>query len=289
MPQRLRLLLVMVSFALGPAGVAQVPGESDTTSLALYPSVWFAKLKKLRAEIEDSVGSGPVIGQEVDLEDDFGTRDGPRTFPGFRAMVGYRGSLYLRGGYQELGFRGGGATGRTVQFAGYTIAPGTFVDTSAKFDYFEVGLQYNLINSEDLKLGLLAEPKLMNLRLRLSGSGQEGTSGPVVPFYEKEAEFVVMPLLGLAVELRPFDFLGLRGEVKGLAIPNADALGLGVDGDLRAVDAEIGVSLYLDDAIALTGGYRLLKFDLELEEGRPREVDVEAEFHGWFAALDLRF
>jgi hypothetical protein len=237
----------------------------------------------------DSVGSGPAIGEKVDLVDDFGTRDGPRTFPGFRAMVGYRGSLYLRGGYQELGFRGGTSVDRAFQFAGYTIPASTFVDTSASFDYFEAGLQYNLINSEDLKLGFLAEPKFMNLRIRVSGSGQEGTTGPVVPFYEKEEEFVIMPLLGLTLELRPFDFLGIRGEVKGLAIPNADALGLGVEGDLRAVDAEIGASFYLDDAIALTGGYRLFKFDFELEDGHPRSVDAKAEFQGWFAAIDLRF
>ncbi|MBN2492725.1 MAG: hypothetical protein JXQ29_17895, partial [Planctomycetes bacterium] len=250
---------------------------------------WFAKLDKLRADLRDAVGSGPVIGEKVDFEEDFGIRDGPQMLAGFRALLGYRKSLYLRGGYQELGFRGGTTTERATRFAGYTIPADTFVDTSARFDFFEVGLQYNLIDSDVLRFGLLAEPKFMNLRLRVSGTGQEGTSGPLVPFYEKEEEFVIMPLLGLALELRPLDYLGIRGEIKGLSIPNADSFGLRVDGRLRAVDAEVGVSLVLSDALALTGGYRLLRFDLELEDSDPRSLDVKAEFSGWFVAIDLRF
>jgi hypothetical protein len=289
MKQRFPLIVsgIVVVLILGLATPAT--SQKSSTVFTLLPAFWFAKMTKSDIHFRDSVGSGPVLGDHVDLVSDFGTSNGPKTMPGVRALLAYRGSLILRGGFQQLDFRGGTQTSEPIQFAGYTIPTGTAMDTSTRFDFFEVGLQYNLIHNEDIKLGIFAEPKFMNLRVRVSGSGQEGTTGPVVPFYEKEEEFVVMPLLGVHLQVRPLDWLGIRGELKGLAIPNADSLGLGAEGSLRAVDAEIMASFFLGDALAVSGGYRLFKFGLGLEGSNNRTVDMKMEFEGWMLGLDLRF
>ena len=279
--------LLLCLFSASESSRAQ--GNNSSSSFCIYPSVWFPKMKKSDLLLRDTVGSGLTLGQEIDLEKDFGVRDGPRTFPGVRVCLGYRGSFFLRGGYQELNFAGNSAAGGPLEIAGYTIQPGSRVDVSTRFDFFEVGLQYNLVNSEDFKLGILVEPKFLSLRTRIAGTGQEGSTGPFVPFREKEEELVPIPLLGLTVELRPFDFLGIRAEIKGLKLPDAEDFGLSIEGDVEAIDYEVAASLFLGDSVALTGGFRGLKFDVELEQSSRRRVELDLDFEGWFAALDIRF
>jgi len=289
MRTRIFWFFCLLLFCIPGIGVSQNMSSGSQASFIVLPSFWFPEMKKSRLLIQDSVGSGPVLGEKVDLANTFGVDDGPEMFPGVRALLGYRGSFYLRLGYQELRFDGNSMATAPIEFAGYTIQANTPVDTSNRFDYFEVGVQYNLINTEDFKLGILAEPKIMNMRLRVSGIGQEGSSGPAVPFCEKEEEVFAIPLVGVSVQLRPFDFLGIRGELKGLRIPNAEHLGMEIEGDVTAVDYEVAASLYFGDSFALTGGYRGLKFDIELEQSSSRNVDVDLEFRGWFAGLDLMF
>jgi len=163
------------------------------------------------------------------------------------------------------------------------------VDVSTRFDFFEVGLQYNLVNTEDFKLGLLAEAKFLSLRARVSGTGQEGSTGPFLPFREKEEELIPIPLLGLTAELRPFDFLGIRAEIKGLKLPDAEDFGLSIEGDVEALDYEVAASFFLGDSVALTGGFRGFKVEAELEQSSRRRVELDLGFQGWFAALDFRF
>ena len=286
--RRLTALLLVLTFTASAAAQFERVKEKDKFYIA--PVAWFAKMTKSDITISDSVGFGPVLGENLDFVDDFGTDNGPDLLPGVRAMLsGFQGKMTLRGGYQALNFGGGTTTTRDIRFAGYSIPTGSPVDTSLNFDFWEVGLQWNIVNAEQFQLGLLAEPKFMNLRVRVNGFGQEGTTGPVVPFTEVEEEFVIMPLIGAHLNFRPFELLGFRGELKGFTIPNADSLGLGVNGKLRAVDAEGAVSLYFSDAIALSGGYRLFKFTFDSDQGGVRDFETAFEFQGWFAALDVRF
>jgi hypothetical protein len=282
------VLLVLTLSASLPAQLFEKPKEKDKFYIA--PLAWLAKMTKSDINIGDSVGIGPVLGENIDFVDDFGTDGGPDTFFGVRGMLsGFQGKWVLRGGYQTLNFSGGTNLTRDFRFAGYSMPTGSPVDTSLNFDFWEAGLQWNIVNADEFQLGILAEPKFMNLRVRVNGYGQEGTSGPVVPFKEIEEEFVIMPLIGLHLNFRPFELLGFRGELKGFSIPNADSIGLGVDGKLRAVDAEGAVSLYFSDAISLSGGYRLFKFSFDSDQGGVRSYESAFEFQGWFAAVEARF
>jgi len=285
-----RVATFLLALTLTATVSAQLNKPVEKDRFYVAPVAWFAKMTKSDISISDSVGFGPILGESIDFVDDFGTDQGPDIFPGVRAMLsGFQGKWVLRGGYQALKFDGGATLTRDVRFAGYSMPTGVPVDTSLRFDFWEVGLQWNILNLDQFQLGVLAEPKFMNLRVRVNGFGQEGTSGPVVPFKEVEEEFVIMPLIGLHLNFRPFELLGFRGELKGFSIPNADALGLGVDGKLRAVDAEAAVSLYFSDAIALSGGYRLFKFRFDSDQGGVRDFESNFEFQGWFAAVEARF
>ena len=135
--------LLLCLFSASESSRAQ--GNNSSSSFCIYPSVWFPKMKKSDLLLRDTVGSGLTLGQEIDLEKDFGVRDGPRTFPGVRVCLGYRGSFFLRGGYQELNFAGNSAAGGPLEIAGYTIQPGSRVDVSTRFDFFEVGLESGVL------------------------------------------------------------------------------------------------------------------------------------------------
>jgi hypothetical protein len=205
-----------------------------------------------------------------------------------RATIGYEDRLFLRGGYQRVRLGGSGVVNGPAQMAGYTLQPGSPTDTSMRFDFFEVGLQYNIMNQTDLKLGLLVEPKIMNYRARVSAFGQRGNTGPYVPFYEKEEEILVVPLVGINTELRPFDWLALRAEVLAMRLTSTGWLP-GLDGDLTSYDWQVGLSLYIDEPLAITGGYRSTSFDMELSESGVRKTKLDLKFSGWFVALDLKF
>lgn len=279
--------LLVGAVVLGP-GLAAQQSESNS-SIDFSVRYWLFKARDTDLLIRDTVGSGPLLGQKVSLVDTFGVDDGPKGALGLRTLIGYKGALYIRGGYQRMRLQGNAFINQPTAFAGYTLQTGSATDTSTRFDFFEVGVQYNFVNSTAFKLGVLLEPKIVNFRARVTGVGQEGNTGPFVPFREKEEEIIPVPLIGLSAELKPFDWLGLRGEAKGLKLPNADNLGLGIDGDVTAFDWEASLAIYLGDAFAVTGGYRSLMFDFEFDQSGQRRVETDLKFSGWFAALDLKF
>ena len=280
-------LSVLLGSLLGsvPAAAQQ---EEQELSVDFSIGKWFLKAEDMDILMSDTVGSGPVLGQRLDFPDTFGTDDGTKAFVSLKVLLGYRDAIFIRGGYQKIRFSGGGVVNGPGDFAGYTLDPGSPTDTSTRFDFFEVGLQWNIIRSNELKLGLLVEPKIMNFRVRVDAFGQRGVSGPPVPFYEKEEEVLLIPLAGLTAELRPFDWLALRGEVKAMRLTSAGWLP-GLDGDLTSYDWEVDLSFHFGDSVAITGGYRATKFDMELAESGVRKTKADLKFSGWYASLDLRF
>lgn len=280
---------LIVVAALASIGAAQFPDPNrNPFSLGVFPSLWWTKMTKVDVKMADQVGNGPVLGEWLEFDDDFGLRTGTKLFPGIKVMLGYNDRLFFRGAYQELRFRGSTWLDSDYELAGYTAKQGTFLKSSFKLDYFDAGLQYNLVNHEDIQLGIIGEAKIYNLRIRASGEGQEGDTGPVVPFSEKEEEVVYLPVLGLHLNLRPADWLGIKAEAKGMSLSSISSLELGVE-NYTVLEAEAGVSIYLDKALALTFGYRWLRTDFELDTDSPRTVEVETKLRGFMASLDLRF
>jgi len=283
------LAALIVMGALASTGAAQFPDPNrNPFSLGIFPSLWWTKMTKVDVKMEDQVGDGPVLGEWIDFHDDFGLRTGTKLFPGIKVMLGYNDRLFLRGAYQELRFRGSTWLDSDYEYSGYTAKRGTFLRSSFKLDNFNAGLQYNLINHEDIQLGIIGEAKIYNTRIRASGEGQEGDTGPVVSFSEKEEAVVYLPILGLHLNLRPADWLGIQGEVKGMTLSSISDLELGVE-DYTVLEVEAAVSIYLDPAMALTFGYRWLRTDFELDTDSPRRVEVETKLRGFMASLDLRF
>ena len=79
MLHRLPALAVLIPLVFSAAAPGQIGSEKNPVSFSLFPSLWFAEMKKGELEILDSVGTGPILGQEVDLIDDLGVREGPNT------------------------------------------------------------------------------------------------------------------------------------------------------------------------------------------------------------------
>ncbi len=278
------LTLALVVSASTAAAQAEKPPAYTTISVRL------SKLKLRNADqlLSDAVGSGPVIGQELDLVDDFRVNDGPKKFWGIRGSVSYGGRVKLRGGYQRARYSGNGPTPSQLVYAGYTIPAGTVMDSSTRYDWFEVGLQWDLLRTQMITFGLMFEPKIVNLRVRSVGNGQEGQSGPVLPFREVEEEIVPIPAIGAAFDFRPIENFGVRAEAKGIRMPLTTSLFNNIE-KVETFDWEVEATVYLAPQAGLTVGYRSTQFEIELDKSGARYFETKVKFRGWFAALDLAF
>lgn len=284
---RAPIAFTLVLFVSASAAAAQA--ESNAPAYTTI-SLRLSKLKLRNADqlLSDAVGSGPVIGQELDLVDDFRVNDGPKKVWGIRGSISYGGRVKLRGGYQRARYSGIGPTPSQLVFAGYTIPGGTMMDSSARYDWFEVGVQWDFLRTQMITAGLMFEPKIVNLRVRSVGNGQEGQSGPVLPFREVEEEIVPIPALGVSFDFRPIENFGVRAEAKGIRMPLMTSLFNNIE-KVETFDWEVEATVYLAPQAGLTMGYRSTQFEIELDKSGARYFETKVKLRGWFAALDLAF
>jgi len=256
--------------ALPRIAPAQVPvpgiggggGGGGTPRFTLEPRVWFPRLKGDITVIDNG------IGEKVDFDDDLGLDD-RELAPGGRFSLRVGEKSHIRIGYHRLEFEGRRTVERSIEFDGTIFDLSQGVRSELELDLFEAEFRTPIYGNEGFDLLVSLGVEAMNLDASLRGT--EALSGERAK--ESVSELIPYPTVGLALVSAPTSRIGLFVEARGLTIGSAG----------NVLDAEAGLNIQLTRRVLLTGGYRLLRFDADID-------DVEGDFQldGGFAAITLR-
>jgi hypothetical protein len=239
-----------------------VPGVAVAQRLELDGRYWPAAVKA-----EAKIEGGSLPGTEVDFEKDLGVDEPPLADLRLSVLTGPNSRLRLA--YTHAGYEGDRVIDRPIEFNGATYPAATRVVSELDLHYARLGWIWQLpVIPDRLRVGPVLELKGFLVEATLDAPAT------MPRLRETEEVALVIPTVGLALDLRLRPALELFAEVSGLSV--------GEPGHL--VDGEAGVRITLARFFTLAGGYRV--FDVRGEE------DVSfARFRlfGPFVGATLRF
>lgn len=124
-------------------------------------------------------------------------------------------NLYFMGTWTD--FTGRGQTSLPFKFGDFTFSNGVPFDSKLQYNHYDIALFYPIpllktatLNKLNLELGL--DARIVNLRAQVSQQAVTQT----------EDLTAVVPMLYAGVQIRPVKYLGIEGEIRGLAIGSED-------------------------------------------------------------------
>jgi len=211
--------------------------------------------------------SGSLPGTDIDLGDDLGLKS--ENAPEGRLTFFAGPNSRIRLAYTRLDFEGDKTLGRTITFEGEAFTANSRVATDLDIQYGRLGWVWEPLGIPGvLKFGGILEAKgfLIDASLKTRGVVPQARESATLP--------LVLPTLGLALDLTPYRTLHLFAEASGLPA-----------GDLgHIVDAEAGVRFLPLPFFGLSAGYRLL--DLRVHDG---DDFAKLRLAGPFVGVSLRF
>jgi len=190
------------------------------------------------------------LGTEFDLKSDLGIDD--ENYPEGRFTWHTGPNSKIRFAYTRVDYEGDQTLSRTIDFNGKSYTVGARVVSDFEIQYFRLGWIWQFLNIEDkLKLGPMVDLKGIMADLSLNA--------PTLSINESEEFLGGLPTIGAALDfnvVEDLDILGnvsLFGEISG--IPAGD---LG-----HFFDAEAGIKIMPCKYFSITGGYRVIDFEVE--------------------------
>jgi hypothetical protein len=208
------------------------------------------------------------VGTTIDASTDLGLAD--EEFPEGRIIFNLGPVVKLRLGCTLMNYAGDETVTRDIEFAGETFTSGSRVVSDFDLKYFSLGLMTYFFSTSDekLKIGGLLEGKCLMADISLKA--------PDLPVPLEESHEVIggLPTVGLVVEYSPFKMVNVFAEASGLFA-----------GDYGYFcDVEAGARIILFENIALAGGYRMVRIEVDFEENFG-----ELELSGPFAQVTIKF
>ena len=203
------------------------------------------------------LNSDDILDLENDLNYDTETRfigrlniDMPLFFPNLYIMV--TPTEFKETGQKEGGFK----------FGDIIFDPGPF-ESETVLDYLDVGLYYGIplmetITFEKLNIDIGVNVRIYDYDLRV----RQASTG----FSESEAGTLPIPMVFLAVQLRPFERLSLEAEGRGISYSGNDVYSL------------IGrIKFDIAGPVFIAGGYRYEKAEID-EEDILADIEISGPF-----------
>ncbi|MBA4422965.1 MAG: hypothetical protein C0390_07655 [Syntrophus sp. (in: bacteria)] len=247
-------------FALALLLCSAMPvGAFEIGARALY---WFPTFK---ADIR--VDDSGLTGDNLNLKDTLGVKD--ESFPSFEVFVGH-GGHHLNVAYTPIDYSGSTLLTRKIVFNGQTFAAGSKVDTNLQLKMFDLGYQYDLIDTENIlagfSLGLIVQIKYIDGEAKINA-----------PAYNTGSDFkfrAPMPMLGLGAHVGILhDILEARVKATGIAYSGSyfyEAL----------ADLSFTPFPFLD----IHAGYKMMRLKIDYSD-----LLLNTEFAGPFVGLTVSF
>jgi len=212
-------------------------------------------LTNFDANIEST--SANVIGSKLDLVNDFGVDDHENFVEGRITLK--LGNHSFRYAYVPLSWSGNSVVMREINFAGQVFSASTVVDTDIQIDYHRFSYRYDIFNKLKNRVGLIAEVKYLDGRVRLSDAalGLDESTHLQIP----------IPAIGIAGQLSIPFLAKLGAEVTGMSL---GTLAYVVDGE-----AYIGYKPL--PFVDISAGYRYLKFHID-KDGDVGSISLRGPF-----------
>jgi outer membrane protein len=218
----------------------------------------------------EAVGPGDIIDIEDDLDYDTETQITGRLKVDMPVFLP---NLYIVAAPME--FEGTGRKSVDFRFGDEVFAANADLDSKVTLDQYDIGLYYGIPGVRtasagffNIEVGLNARIVDLSARIRAASA-----SDPATIVEEEESFTVVVPMLYLAVQMMPTDSFALELEGRGLAI---------ADDSLYSFTGRLRYNIFGPAFIA--GGYRFDSIDIDEDD-----VTVDADFHGPFAEVGLKF
>ena len=239
-----------------------LPGVAAAQRVELEGRVWFPAVTA-----EAKIEGGSLRGTALDFERDLGIDEPPLADLRLSVFTGPNSKLRLA--YTLARYEGDAILGRSIEFNGALYPAATRVVSELDVHYVRLGWIWQpALLPDTLRLGPVLEAKAFVTEATLEAPATSPR------LRETERLAVVIPTIGLALDLSPHRMVDLFAEVSGLTI--------GAPG--HVVDAEAGVRITLNKLLAITGGYRF--FDVHGEEGHSF---ARLRLAGPFLGARLRF
>ena len=242
--------------------VAQ-PSVAAAQHIALDASAWVPAVTAAEAKVE----GGTLPGTAFDFKKDLGIDDGPLVDLRLSVFTGPNSKLRLA--YTRASYEGDTIIDRTIQFNGSVYPASTRVVSELDLHYARLGWIWQLpVVPTKLRVGPVVEAKAFVVAATLDAPATTPR------LRETERLAIVIPSVGLALDLSPHPLVDLFVEASGLT--------LGDPG--RVVDAEAGVRINPIKFLAITGGYRFFEVRGEQDHSFAR-----LQLSGPFVGVTFRF
>ena len=255
---KLRLLTLIVLGAL-----TCLPGQSLAVGLEAAVGGWYEHPSgQLSYE-------GSTIDDVLDLNDDLNYDDTAGLFGRLKIdMPIFVPNIYLYA--TQMSFDGTGIKDVDFDFGDVNIQPNEPFESELKLNNFDVALYYPIpllktatLNKFNIDIGV--NLRIYDVQARI----EQETFG----VSESVSELVPIPMLYLAAQLHPIDWLHLEGEGRGILFS---------DNEVYSLIGRLRFDIY--GPLFAAGGYRFDKIKID-----EQDVLVDTDFSGPFLELGLSF
>lgn len=177
-------------------------------------------------------------------------------------------NIYLYG--TQMKYDGNGSKNVDFQFGDQTIVANVPFYSELKLNHFDVGLYYGIpglkmatLNKFNIDIGINVRIYDAKAQIRQDATG----------ISESVSETIPLPMLYLAAQIRPLDWLHLEGEGRGIFYGGYDVYS--IIGRLR---------FDIFGPVFAAGGYRIDK--IEVDES---DILIDTEFSGAFLEIGVEF
>ena len=255
---KVRLLALMIMGML-----TCLPGQSLAIGLEAAVGGWYQHpTGQLSYE-------GSTIDDVLDLNDDLNYDDKAGIFGRLKIdMPLFVPDIYVSG--TQVSFDGTGLKNVDFDFGGVNIQPGVPFESELKLNHLDFGLYYPIpllktapLNKFNIDVGLNVRVYDVKASIRQEATGLSESVSEVVP----------LPMLYLAAQLNPIDWLHLEGEGRGILFS---------DNEVYSLIGRLRFDIY--GPLFAAGGYRFDKIKID-----EQDVLVDTDFSGPFLELGLSF
>ncbi len=214
----------------------------------------------------------PLVDQNFDLETDAKYDDEVRPFGRAKIDLPLVPNIYLMG--TPMQFEGTGQKTTNFSFGGQTFQGGVDFYSKIVLDHYDIGLFYGIPLLETVTGDRLNAEVGINMRIiDFSAEVTQAATG----FSEATSETIPLPMIYAAVHIRPFKWLSL--ELEGRGISYSDNSFFDYIGRVKLQPFSMPLR-----SLFIAGGFRYE--DIEIDE---KDIKAEMTFSGPFAEVGIDF
>ncbi len=246
--------------------ILAAPATSLALGLEMAGGAWYQKPSG------DMSFDATTSADDLNLEDDLNYDEKWRAFG--RLILDtplFLPNIYLM--YTPMKWDETGSKTETFNFGGVEFEADIDFDSKLKLNHFDVGFFWGLPFLNTASIGALNIDLGLNFRLMDVEAEIEQTD--VISIKESESYFLPLPMLYAGVQIEPLKLIALEFEGRGIGYSSNYYVSL--IARLKVKPAFLG-------PVFVAGGYRYDNIKIDYQD-----VDIDAEFKGFFAEVGVEF